>query len=367
MALIDDLRKNSTTKFAAPLPKSKVFNEIDTTITRVFPLNIALSGSPLSGFDSGITFLAGPSKHFKSNMALVLVKSYLDQFANEDAVCIFLDSEFGTRADYFKNAGIDPNRVLHVPFLNIEELKFELSKQLENIERGQKIIIYIDSVGNSASKKEAEDALKGDSKVDMTRAKDLKGLWRIITPHLTMKNIPCIAVNHTYKTMEMYAKDVMGGGTGGVYSANNIIFIGRQQEKEGTELLGYNFILTMHKSRQVKENMKIPLQVRFDGGINPFSGLLEIGVELGFVIKGKISRSTAYKRAFLNTETGEFEEESDDNLKLEKDTNNVVFWGDLIRHKPFIDAIEFKYKLPKTAAIDDETAKELDDLIFGKK
>lgn len=365
MSLLEQLRKNSTIKQTAVLTKSKVFNEIDTIRTRIFPLNIALSGSPLGGFDTGITFLAGPSKHFKSNMGLVLVKSYLDQF--EDSVCLFLDSEFGTRADYFKNAGVDPERIIHVPIVNIEQLTFELSKQLETIERGQKIIVYIDSIGNLASKKEAEDAINEKSAVDMTRAKTLKAMWRIVTPHLTMKNIPCIAINHTYKTMEMFAKDVMGGGTGGTYSANNIIFIGRQQEKEGTELLGYNFILTINKSRQVKENSKIPLQVRFDGGINPFSGLLEIATELGFIVKGKISRSNGYKRAFMNVETGELEEEPDENMKLEKDTNNVAFWGDLIRHQPFIDAVELKFKLPKTAAIDDETAKELDDLIFGKK
>jgi hypothetical protein len=47
---------------------------------------------------------------------------------------------------------------------------------------------------------------------DMTRAKQIKSLFRMVTPHLTMKDIPMIVVNHTYKTMEMFAKDVVGGG-----------------------------------------------------------------------------------------------------------------------------------------------------------
>jgi intein/homing endonuclease len=34
----------------------------------------------------------------------------------------------------------------------------------------------------------------------------------MVTPHLTLKDIPMVVINHTYKTMELYAKDVVGGG-----------------------------------------------------------------------------------------------------------------------------------------------------------
>ena len=33
----------------------------------------------------------------------------------------------------------------------------------------------------------------------MTRAKQFKSLYRIITPHLNLKDVWCIAVNHVYK------------------------------------------------------------------------------------------------------------------------------------------------------------------------
>ena len=54
-------------------------------------------------------------------------------------------------------------------------------------------------MGNLASKKEVEDAEAGKSVADMSRAKAFKSLFRMVTPHLTLKDIPLIVVNHTYK------------------------------------------------------------------------------------------------------------------------------------------------------------------------
>ena len=96
--------------------------------------------------------------------------------------------------------------------MNIEEFKFELMAQLEGIERGDKVIILIDSIGNLASKKEVEDALSEKAVADMTRAKQLKSLFRMATPYLTMKDIPMIGINHTYKEQGLFPKDIVGGG-----------------------------------------------------------------------------------------------------------------------------------------------------------
>ena len=74
--------------------------------------------------------------------------------------------------------------------------------------------VVVDSVGNLASKKEAQNALEENSAADMTRAKEMKSLFRIVTPHVKMKAIPMIVINHTYKEMGLYPKDVVSGGTG---------------------------------------------------------------------------------------------------------------------------------------------------------
>ena len=121
------------------------------------------------------------------------------------------------------------------------------------------VIFVIDSLGNMASKKETEDAIDGKSTVDMSRAKQMKSIFRMITPYLVKYDIPMVAVNHIYMTQEMFSKPVVSGGTGIYLSADNIFILGRQQAKEGTELAGYNFIINVEKSRHSREKSKIPV------------------------------------------------------------------------------------------------------------
>lgn len=356
MSVLEKLKKNSTLKTTEVLSKTKFFNEKSRTRIKVPMMNIAFSGDLKEGFQSGLMFFAGPSKHFKSNMGLTCVSAYLK--ADPEAVCLFFDSEFGITSAYLESMGVDPTRVLHVPVKNIEELKFEIMNQLEQISREDKVIIFIDSIGNLASKKEVEDAINEKSAQDMTRAKALKGLWRMVTPYLTMNDIPCIAINHTYSTMELYAKDVMGGGAGGMYSANEVFIIGRRQQKEGTEVTGYDFILKAEKSRTVKEGSKFPISVTFNGGIDPYSGLLDMAVELGWVIKPS---NGWYSRASLDTETGELVPE--DKKWRAKETSCVEFWKPLFASEGFQQAIRDHYQLGQMVN-DEAVDKEIEDMLL---
>lgn len=208
--LLSKLAKASTVKHASVLSDSKFFGSKTETTTDLPILNLAFSGSLSGGFKSGLTQFAGPSKHFKSNLALFCVKAYMNKFP--DAVCLYYDSEFGSPPAYLEQFGIDLSRVLHTPVIHVEQLKFDLVKQLDEIERGDKVIIFIDSIGNLASKKETEDALDQKSVADMSRAKSIKSLFRIVTPQLTVKDLTCIAINHTIQTMELFSKTVVTGG-----------------------------------------------------------------------------------------------------------------------------------------------------------
>ena len=122
----------------------------------------------------------------------------------------------------------------------------------------------------------------------MTRAKSLKSLFRIVTPHLTTKNIPCLAINHIYMTQEMYSKPIVSGGTGIYYSANQIFIISKSQEKDGDQLAGFKFTINIEKSRYVKEKSKLPFTVLFDSGIMKWSSLFDLAQESGHIIKPKM-------------------------------------------------------------------------------
>jgi len=210
MSLISRLIKNSTINDTAVLTESKIYGKKDMITTSVPMVNVALSGSVDGGLTPGLTVLAGPSKHFKSAFSLLMASAYMKQYP--DSVLLFYDSEFGTPAGYFDSFGIDMTRVIHTPITDIEQLKFDIMKQLNEIGRTDKVVMVIDSVGNLASKKEVEDAANEKSVADMSRAKSLKSLFRMVTPHLTLKDIPLIVVNHTYKEIGLYPKDIVGGG-----------------------------------------------------------------------------------------------------------------------------------------------------------
>ena len=342
MSIMDKLKKNSKIKETDILSDSKFFNEKDMVPTDVPMLNVALSGSIDGGLAPGLTVLAGPSKHFKTSFALIMASAYLKKY--EDAVMLFYDSEFGSPQDYFTNFGIDTSRVLHTPITDVEQLKFDLISQLENIERGDKVIVVIDSVGNLASKKELEDALNEKSVADMSRAKALKGLFRMTTPYLNMKDIPLIAVNHTYMEIGLFPKAIVSGGTGIYYSADNIWILGRQQDKQGTEIKGYHFVINVEKSRYVKEKSKIPISVSWDGGVANYSGMLDVALDGGYVAKPS---NGWYCR--VDRDTGELV----DPKVREKDTLEESFWLPVLRDTDFKEHIKKKYSIVADGVTDE--------------
>jgi hypothetical protein len=352
MSLKEKLIKNSTIKETALLSESKIYGHKDSIPTSVPMINVALSGRLDGGITPGLTVIAGASKHFKTAYTLLMASAFLKQYP--DGVILFYDSEFGTPDSYISSFGIDPEKVVHTPLLNIEEFKFDVMQQLDGIDRKDKVFIMVDSIGNLASKKEVDDALEGKSVGDMTRAKQLKSCFRMITPHLTIKDIPMVVVNHTYKTQEMYSKDVVSGGTGIYYSADNIWIIGRQQDKDGTEIKGWHFVINIEKSRYVKEKSKIPISVSYEKGIMKWSGFLDIALEGNYVAKPKNGWYCKVDR-----ETGELIEEK--KYREKEIANNGDFWKELLTTTDLADYIKNRYSIGQGKILDEDSSDTTSD------
>ena len=348
MSIAERLIKNSTINLTSTLTDSKIFTKKDMIPTSVPMINVALSGSVDGGVTPGLTMWAGPSKHFKTGFALLLASAFLKKY--KDGVILFYDSEFGTPQAYFQTFGIPFDSVVHTPITDIEQLKFDIMTQIKEIGRDDHVMIVIDSIGNLASKKEVDDAMDGKSVADMSRAKQLKSLFRMVTPHLTLKDIPMSVINHTYKTMELYAKDVVGGGTGSYYSADNIFILGRQQDKDDKEVVGYHFVINVEKSRYVREKSKIPITVSFEGGINRWSGLLDVAIDGGYVVKPKVGWYAAVDR-----ETGEVKAP---NMRAADIVDNKKFWMDMFTTTDFAKYIESQYKFTTESIMDNDDEEE---------
>jgi len=141
-----------------------------------------------------------------------------------------------------------------------------------------------------------------------------------------------VADNHQY----VLENGVITHNTGVYLSADNIYILGRQQEKEGTDVVGYNFIINVEKSRHVREKSKIPITVKYEGGLSSWSGLIDMALESGHVVKPS---NGWYSR--VNTATGEVEEKK---YRL-KDTDTKDFWNKILLDKTFQDWIKSNYQV----------------------
>ena len=345
-SLMEKLAKNSTIKATSNIMDSKVFGKKEMSPTPVPMVNVALSGRIDGGLTPGLLMLAGPSKHFKSAFALLMAAAYQKKYP--EAVILFYDSEFGTPQSYFESFDVDMDRVIHTPITDVEQLKFDIMQQLDGLDKKDKVCIVIDSIGNLASKKEVEDAMSGKSVADMSRAKQMKSLFRMVTPHLNLKDIPLVAVNHTYKEIGLYPKDIVSGGTGAYYSADAIWIIGRQQEKVDKEIAGYHFIINIEKSRHVREKAKIPVSVTFEGGISKWSGLMDVAEAGGYIVKPKVGWYEA-----VDPSTGEVL--CDKMMRAKEIADNKEFWLMMFEKTDIATFIKEKYTMATKSLLEDDS------------
>ena len=268
--------------------------------------NLAVSGRLLSsGIGPGVTVASGMSKTFKTITGINYVKAYMDKFP--EAVCVFYDSELGGPG-YWEMTGVDTDRVIHTVIRNVEELSFDMAKKLDSIEKGEKVIFFIDSIGMLASKKEAVSAVEENSAEDMTRAKKIKSFFRVVTPTLNDLNLPMVAINNNYAG-DKYNPEIMGGGGGILLAANTVLFFNKQKLRDGnstdtaagSDVVGHVFRITINKSRFIKEGTKLWFRVLY-GKNRPekYSGLWELAVITGDVY----SPSKGWRAARVVDENG---------------------------------------------------------------
>jgi hypothetical protein len=153
--------------------------------------------------------------------------------------------------------------------------------------------------------------------------------------------------------METFSKAIVSGGSGITYAANAVWIIGRQTEKEGKEVSGYNFIINIDKSRFVKEKSKIPISVTHKGGISKYSGLQDLAIEAKLIVQ-----SGAWYQV-VDPETGEINP-----AKIRATAiNTPEVMLPIIKSKIFRDYVEQKYKLSNfTPSADEDEIADYDEV-----
>ena len=154
-----------------------------------------------------------------------------------------------------------------------------------------------------------------------------------------------VSDSHSY----ILGNGVITHNSGLVYSSDNILLITRSVEKKGSDLIGYNFNINIMKSRHSREKAKIPVTVLFNGGLNVWSGLLDMAVASGDVIKP----SNGWYQV-TNPETGEVEEKK----YRATDTNTSEFWTPILKRPHFRKWVEDTFSVSSQKLISDGSKQE---------
>lgn len=263
----------------------KTAQERSTLSTGIYVLNAAISGDIYGGIpDNRVSVFAGESGVGKSYLCYNICRKAQEQGYS----IIYIDTEFAIELDQLPGYGIDISEDKFMLIRNniIEDLKVFTTQLLDNLkdqkDQGNEIdkfLIVLDSVGQLGSRKEVEDAKSGKEKADFTKSKAIASYFRIINSDIGMLGIPYICTNHTYKSMDLFPKDIMKGGNGLFYSASVISFLSKAKLKNTAEMddldLGQSGLIVtakMMKNRMAKPK-KVKFEISFSSGCNEFVGL----------------------------------------------------------------------------------------------
>jgi RecA/RadA recombinase len=288
MSYLKNLIRTTGNEFASIVEEGVAAADVSGYIdTGSYIFNALLSGSIYDGLpDNKITALAGESATGKTFFALGMCKQFLED--NADAAVIYFESESATSKKMIEERGIDSSRIMMVPVTTVQEFRTQAIRILDQYMQDKtdmKMLFVLDSLGMLSTTKEIEDTTAGAETRDMTRAQLVKGAFRVLTLKLAKAGVALIVTNHTYDQMGLFAKRVMGGGSGLKYAASSILFLSKKKEKEGTEVIGNIVHCKNEKSRLTVENRVVDVMLTYKKGLDRYYGLIDLAIKYGIFEK----------------------------------------------------------------------------------
>ena len=288
MSYLKNLVKATGNEFASVVEEGVQAADVSGYIdTGSYILNALLSGSIFDGLPNNkITALAGESATGKTFFALGICKQFLDD--NPDSAVIYFESESAITKDMIESRGIDSSRIVIVPVTTVQEFRTQSIKIVDQYIEDQsdmKMMFVLDSLGMLSTTKEIEDTAAGSETKDMTRAQLVKGAFRVLTLKLGKAGVPLVVTNHTYDEMGLFAKKVMGGGSGLKYAASSIVFLSKKKEKDGKDVIGNIIHCRNEKSRLTVEHKMVDVLLHYESGLDRYYGLLDLALKYGIFKK----------------------------------------------------------------------------------
>lgn len=252
-------------------------------------INRMISGNYYNGIPQGrIVSFAGPSGAGKSFIVGNVIKGGQDR----QCINLVLDSEGAQSPDYLTKIGVDVDHedFIYVSVGTVNDAASVLNTFIEeyisayddgetaSYKDAPKIVIYIDSVDMLLIDAEDNNFRKGEIKADMGgKAKSAGNLLKIISNRIKKYNISVVCVQQCYKN-----QDPMNGEGKYVINAKSkyyssfIVLLEKFKLKEGIDVTGFRMKASVEKSRFSKLGSKVEIEIPWDTGMNPLSGVLDL-------------------------------------------------------------------------------------------
>lgn len=250
---------------------------VEVVPTGSIALDVALG---IGGLPRGrVVEIYGPESSGKTTVALHAVASA----QRAGGIAAFVDAEHALDPEYAKKLGVDTDALL-VSQPDTGEQALEITDML--IRSGALDIIVIDSVAALVPKAEIEGEM-GDSHVGL-QARLMSQALRKITGALSASGTTAIFINQLREKIGVFfgSPETTTGGKALKFYASVRMDIRRIETlKEGTEPVGNRTRVKVVKNKMAPPFKQAEFDILYGVGISREGGLIDMGVEHGFVRK----------------------------------------------------------------------------------
>ncbi len=297
------------------------FNDPKTWLsTGSFALNYLICGDFRGGIplEGKFTMFAGDSGSGKS---YITSANIIKDCQAKGVFPILIDTENALDESWLTALGVDVTQMEKVSGATIDDVSLlisELIKQYKAENDGTpyadkpRVIIIIDSLGMLITPNQIKQFEEGDQKGDMgIKAKQMTAMLRVSMAKIAAEPIGILATNHVMDSQDQYTPDKIPGGKMLEFASSVIVQMNKyllKEDDEGKKLVGgvvrgIRSTAVVRKSRYAKPFEKIKLDIPYDTGMNPYSGLFDL-----FVAKGVIQKD-GQRWTYTSPETGEIHKE----------------------------------------------------------
>lgn len=280
-----------------------------------FIINKVLSGSYSKGYAQGrMTMIAGPSGSGKTFLLANSIKSALEQGMGVLAI----DSENALDDDYMIAIGADvidnPNYLYRgvTTISQVVTLVSKFTQLYRKSENPQKFLIVIDSLDMLQTDSENNQYVDGEIRGDMGQhVRQLKQMLKRFVNDFKEIDVTCLCSKHVYKEqdarMAMQTPYVITESL--KFAFSQILLISKLMLKDDKTKVfeGITLKVRGEKTRFTKPFQQCRIEVPYDTGMDPYTGVLDAAETLG-IVKRSAAWYTYNSEKFQSNKFSEYQE-----------------------------------------------------------